>query len=239
MAYVALPPIPVASEFGWTSIIPNPVTCRWLEYLRKLNPTYTIDIGAGFGVATIPALQIGGRVIANDISQEQLKHIAQLAQEKGLRNKLELLCAALPRLPGLRDLDAIHASNVLHFLTGDEMIEAANWMAAALKPKGKVFIQTISPYAGHFQRFVPQYEQKKRERFKWPGEMHAARDFVDVSVRDMTPSFMHVLEIDSARRLFQDAGFQIEYCDYYSRPGLPLVCRLDGRENLGLVAVKY
>jgi SAM-dependent methyltransferase len=238
MDSTAKQPIPIANVFGWTSSIPNQVTCRWLEYLRTLRSPLTIDIGAGLGVATIPALECGSHVIANDISEEHLRQIASVAQQKGLSEELELLNAALPRLPPMKGLDAIHASNVLHFLTGDEMIEAARWMARSLKPNGRAFLQTISPFAGHFRQYLPEYERRKIARAAWPGEMKAPREYVDASVVEMTPAFMHVLESCVATQLFESAGFTIEFCDYYSRVGLPEVCRLDGRENLGIVAIK-
>ncbi len=234
----ATPPIPIANAFGWTSTIPNPMTCRWLEYLKTLEGPLTIDIGAGLGVGTIPALESGARVIANDIAEDHLNQIAAIAKQKGLGDELQLLNAPLPRLPPMKDIDAIHASNVLHFLRGIQMTEAATWMADALRPGGKVFIQTLSPFAGHFRRFSAEYDQRKCGGILWPGEINGAQDYVDQTVREMTPDFMHVLESSSAKQIFAEAGFVIEYCDYYTRPGLPMVCRLDGRENLGLVAVK-
>ncbi len=214
------------------------MTCRWLDYLNTLEGPLTIDIGAGFGVGTIPALESGAQVIANDIAEDHLNHIAAVAERKGLGDKLQLLKARLPRLPPLKAVDAIHASNVLHFLSGIEMIEGAMWMADVLRPGGKAFIQTLSPFAGHFQRFSAEYDQRKRGGILWPGEINGAQDYVDQTVREMTPEFMHVLESSTAIKIFSEAGFVIEYCDYYTRPGLPVVCRLDGRENLGLVAVK-
>jgi 2-polyprenyl-3-methyl-5-hydroxy-6-metoxy-1,4-benzoquinol methylase len=195
----------------------------------------TIDIGAGLGVATIPALKTGASVIANDIADEHLRQISVNAENEGLRNKLDLLNASLPRLPALHHLDAIHASNVLHFLTGPEMQMAARWMAGALKPQGRLFLQTISPFTGHFRRFRSEYDRRKAAGLSWPGEMSAAKEYVEPSLRDMTPSFMHALDAKTAADLFQNAGFEVEYCDYYRRPGLPDVCCLDGRENLGIV----
>ncbi len=51
--------IPIANRCGWTSDIPNPMTCRFLELIRGLNDPIVIDIGAGYGVASIPATELG------------------------------------------------------------------------------------------------------------------------------------------------------------------------------------
>jgi SAM-dependent methyltransferase len=225
----------LANDFGWTSTIPNPITHRWLDYLQPCPAAKTIDIGAGLGVATIPTLKIGASVIANDIADEHLRQIELIAEREGVRDKLSLLNASLPHLPMLQYLDAIHASNVLHFLTGSEMRAASRWMASALRPGGRFFLQTISPFAGHFRGFRTEYDKRKAAGMPWPGEMAAAKDYVAVSLRNMTPPFMHALDVPTATTLFQNAGFEVEYCDYYRRPGLPEICWLDGRENLGIV----
>lgn len=230
--------IPTANGYGWTSTIPNQITCRWLDYLRLLESPRTLDIGAGLGVATLPALQAGAWVIANDIDESHLCHVARRANEMQADDRLELLAGEFPRLRAMIDLDAIHCSNVLHFLSGDDLLEGTRWMAHALKPSGKLFLQTMSPHAGHFRSFSPEYARRRVAGFRWPGEMRNAKDYVDPSLNNMIPSLVHVLEIDIAKPLFESVGLIVEYCDYYSRPGLPEVCRLDGRENLGIVATR-
>jgi SAM-dependent methyltransferase len=230
--------IPTQNGYGWTSTVPNPMTCRFLERIETLREPRVIDIGAGLGVATLPALAAGAFVIANDISEPHLQAIGKDATRAGTRDRLELLKAALPDLPHVGALDAAHASNVLHFLTGPEMEKAVAWIWDSLKPNGRAYIQVQSPYCGHFQAFLPEYFRRKKLDLQWPGEMYNAREFASPEVREMTPQFTHVMEADHARGLFERAGFGVEYCDYYRRPGLPKICWLDGRENLGLVIVR-
>jgi hypothetical protein len=67
--------------------------------------------------------------------------------------------------------------------------------------------------------------------------MSGAKEFVEPSLRDMTPNFMQALEVATAKALFEAAGFEVEYCDYYRRPGLPAVCCLDGRRTSASSAV--
>jgi 2-polyprenyl-3-methyl-5-hydroxy-6-metoxy-1,4-benzoquinol methylase len=70
---------------GWTSTVPNQITCAWLDFIRKIEeqPVCVLDIGAGFGVATIPALKDGARVIANDIETSHLDAIRKEAGDLG------------------------------------------------------------------------------------------------------------------------------------------------------------
>jgi 2-polyprenyl-3-methyl-5-hydroxy-6-metoxy-1,4-benzoquinol methylase len=228
--------IPTANGFGWTSDIPNPITRKFLDFISERRSPSVIDIGVGLGVASLPAMRAGAFVIANDISEEHLKHVGVLANVEGFSDRVQLLNAALPKLPELKPLDAVHCSNVLHFLSAAELMKAAKWMFRSTIPGGSVFIQTLSPFAGHFRNFLPVYVSRKQKGDEWPGEIVAAKDFVLPSLRHMTPDFMHVLESEYLAKVFADAGFQIAFCDYYTRPGLPEPCRFDGRENLGLVA---
>lgn len=209
----------------------------WDEIKRHENPT-VIDIGAAFGVASIPALEYGAHVIANDIADAHLAHIEARARELGYAGKLRTLNARLPALPAINDLDAIHASNVVHFLTGAEITLAAEWMFRALKPGGRAYLQMQSPFCGHFQAFFPEYENRRQAGLLWPGEIENARDYAAPSIRELTASFNHVIDKNIAARAFAGAGFSINYCEYYTRPGLPEVSRLDGRENLGVVIIK-
>ena len=149
-----------------------------------------------------------------------------------------MICAAFPDIPNPVPLDAVHASNVLHFLTGPQMQRASYWMFDALKCGGKVFLQTASPYCGHFEAFLPEYQRRLTSGTRWPGEIMSARSYASPAVRHLLPDFVHHLGADIAQALFEEAGFRVEYCDYYRRPGLPQVCWMDGRENLGLIAVK-
>lgn len=230
--------IPVASRYGWTSSIPNPITCRFIEFVKGLDNPSVIDIGAGYGVASIPAMEAGAYVIVNEIERSQLDQIATQSKTKQLEQHCEFLMAALPNLPDVNALDAVHASNVLHFLTGNELEQAAKWMCRNLKPGGKAFLQVQSPWCGQLHAFLPEYLERKASGLKWPGEINNAPRYAVEEIRHMMSDFTHVLEAEIVSKVFQDAGFAIEYADYYTRPGLPDVCKFDGRENLGVIAVK-
>lgn len=232
------PIVPVANRCGWTSTVPNPMTCRFLDLIRKIENPRVIDIGAGYGVASIPAMEAGAYVIVNEIDQSQLDHIANLACDKKLQGQFQLLNAVLPNLPDNLPLDAVHASNVLHFLTGDEIVLAAQWMHRNLKSGGKAFLQMQSPWCGQLHSFLQEYETRKAAGLEWPGEIKDAPRYAVEEIRHMMSDFTHVLEAEIVSKVFQDAGFSIEYADYYTRPGLPDVCKFDGRENLGVIVVK-
>jgi len=102
---------------GWTSVVPNQITCEWLDYIRESqeHPLRVLDIGAGFGVATIPALKGGARVIANDIETSHLDAIRKEASDLGYEDHLESVVGRFPGDLAFTGLDSIHCSNVPSF----------------------------------------------------------------------------------------------------------------------------
>jgi SAM-dependent methyltransferase len=225
---------------GWTSTVPNQITCEWLDFIRKSQqqPLRVLDIGAGFGVATIPALKHDARVIASDIEKSHLDTIRKEACDLGYEDYLETVVGRFPADLGFSELDAIHCSNVLHFLRGDEIIAGAACMPSWLRSGGKVFIQVGTIYAGHIKRLLPQFEERRSKGVRWAGETDRAREFVLPEFKTATPQFMNYLDGSPLVEAFEAVGFQTERAWYYRRTGLPEVFVNDGREHFGYIGCK-
>jgi SAM-dependent methyltransferase len=225
---------------GWTSTIPNQITCEWLEFIRKSEeqPLRVLDIGAGFGVATIPALKGGARVIANDIEKSHLDALRKEAGDLGYADHLETVVGRFPGDLTFTELDAIHCSNVFHFLRGEEIVAGATRMQSWIRRGGKVFIQVGTIYAGHIKRLLPVFEERRSTGVKWAGETNRAREFVLPEFMTATPEFMNYLDGSPLVEAFEGAGFQTEKAWYYTRTGLPEVFLNDGREHFGYIGCK-
>ena len=225
---------------GWTSTIPNQITCEWLDFIHKgqEQPMRVLDIGAGFGVASIPALKHGARVIANDIERSHLDAIRKEASDLGYADQLETVVGRFPGDLAFAELDAIHCSNVLHFLRGEEIVAGAARMHSWLRSGGRVFIQVGTVYAGHVKRLLPQFEERRRKGVRWAGETDRAREFVCPELRDEMPEFLNYSDGDPLVEAFEKAGFHREKAWYYTRTGMPELCLNDGRENFGYVGSK-
>lgn len=221
---------------GWTTDQSNPITDEMLKFIAASESPTILDIGAAYGVATLPALRAGATVVANDIEPSHLVDIARMASQENLEGRLTTQLGRFPFVRALEELDAIHCSNVLHFLSGKELLLAFSYARHALLPGGKIFIQVGTPYAGHVRKFFPIYEGRLLRGDAWPGEIDDTRPFMAEEIRGEVPRFLHLLDRKTLCGALQLAGFQIERASYYSRPGLPEVCRNDGRENLGVVA---
>lgn len=56
--------------------------------------------------------------------------------------------------------------------------------------------------------------------------------------RANNPDSFHLLDPDVLRRVFSEAGFIIEQCDFFARNNWPKDAQYDGRESVGLIARK-
>jgi SAM-dependent methyltransferase len=204
-----------------------------------LAPGPVLDIGAAFGVASLPALELGAEVIINDMAQEHLDQIAAKMPEV-FKERVHYHQGRAPDELSFADesLGAIHASQVFHFLKGAEIEKLFELMFRWLKPNGKIFIIISSPYINILKNFLPLYEQRKREGVRWPGEVENLKEFTTHPVADDNPPFFNFIDDSVLRQTALDVGFVIEKLTLFDRDDLPDHIKYDGRENVGLIARK-
>lgn len=203
-------------------------------------PGPVLDIGAAYGVATIPALEKGAYVIANDLDERHLE-ILQRKVPGTLLDHLELRSGRMPSEIDFEEnsLGAILTSRVLSFLLPEELEVSFEKIFKWLIPGGKLFYLGGSPYMGTFQEFLPTYEKRKAEGHKWPGFIEDIRSYAPERACDL-PDFMHLLDEEVLSRSLLKAGFIIEELRYSAaREEYPQDMKLDGREQIGAIAVKY
>jgi SAM-dependent methyltransferase len=222
---------------GHTSTVLNEYSRMFVNFVPRCAAP-VLDIGCAFGVATLPALEAGGTVVACDMEDAHLRELLARCPE-GRRRSLVAVRAQFPG-GGISfpdgSFDAIHASNLLNYLTGDELVEGVARMHDWLRPGGRVFTISGTPYARNVTEFIPIYEAKRANGATWPGEAYGLADLCPhPSVRDLPP-FLHLLDDAVLTRVFTGAGFEIERVEMFQRRNLPEYIALDGRENVGLVA---
>lgn len=203
----------------------------------KTSAAPVADIGAAYGVATIPALEAGASVIAVDLDERHLEILKSRVPAACLE-RLRTIAAPFPE--GLHfDEESIGAfllSHVVHFLSPDRLQLAARRMFGWLVAGGKVFLTATSPYTAAWESFLPEYEAGRRAGNPWPGAI--------TDVARYAPTFqagassMLLLDPDTLSRVFREAGFLVEKAEFVARPDLPAYLQLDGREDVGLIARK-
>ena len=150
---------------GWASDQLNEVSLQFADFCRTCacgEDSPALDIGAAYGTASLAALRVGAWLIANDLDAGHLEELELRAAQQGYKN-LHLKLGRFPREvhfePGT--LGAVHASNVFHFLTGNQLAEGVRAIARWLRPGGKLFVQAATPYQAAFAGFIPEYERSR------------------------------------------------------------------------------
>jgi chorismate-pyruvate lyase len=200
-----------------------------------------MDIGAAYGVATLPALQAGAKVIAVDIEE---KHLLSIASSIGAdsRNQLITLKERFPffDLPP-QSLSAIYMSQVLPFLSGDEIEIGMRKIYEWLVPGGEVFVVSFTPYIEHVSSFIPLYEERKRRGIRWAGNIDDLSRFSsNPHIFQNLPNRIHHIDLDDLKWVCETAGFVVREARYFGEEegALPEGLRMDGRERVGLIASK-
>jgi SAM-dependent methyltransferase len=196
-----------------------------------------LDLGCAFGIAALAALHAGAKVIANDIDPAHLAAV-HAAAPTHLLNRLQLSLAAFPselELPS-HSLAVIHASNLLNFLSGEEIEEGFRKVARWLMPGGRFLSISGTPYAANIRDFIPRYEHNRSNRLRWPGECHDLHSISQHPTMKELPQFLHLLDPDVLCRSAQEAGLIVEQSKWIHRRDTPSYIALDGRENVIFVA---
>jgi len=199
-----------------------------------------LDIGCAFGIATIAALEAGGRVTAVDLDQ---RHLEALVAKTPAALRDQLTCVA-GELPGLdlpeANYDAILCSRVLHFLDGSAIDASVRKMRRWLKPGGRLYLVADTPY-GIWRRLIPIFDARRARGDRWPGLMIGLENYLPFAPKDRAidgPPFMNLLDPELLTRICTDAGFTVERATFIDRSDFRGIGRMDGRENAGVRAVK-
>jgi SAM-dependent methyltransferase len=199
-----------------------------------------LDIGCAYGVAVIPALEAGARVVACDMEPG---HLAVLEEHAGASYRANLTCV-VGELPAVdfpaESFRAILCSRVLHFLTGEDIEVSVAKMASWLQPGGRLYLVADTPY-GIWRKFIPTFETNKRQGLRWPGMMVGLHNWLPTPGLQKhidKPAFMNLLDAEILARICAEAGLRVRRATFIDRSDFKGLGSLDGRENVGALAVK-
>lgn len=211
-----------------------------LEFIR-LAPAARLpllEIGAAYGNATLPALQAGGTVIANDLSASELQILARSVPEEN-RKRLVLVPARFPQELHLGDgsLSAVLCSQVLHFFDGPTAELAFQKVCRWLEPGGVFLVVVMTPSLSYYSGLRAEYELRAARGDRWPG-IFDPRTVATPDWKDRLPPMVHLFEKDILRRCAEESGFEVETLDYFCFSHFPDKHRTDGREYITMTARK-
>lgn len=213
---------------------------EFVEYAGQAEKP-VVDVGAAYGVATLPVLLKGGKVIAVDIAEEHLSAISNSIDES-LQPNLTTLQGRFPDIDfPSGSVSGVYLSQVLPFLTGSEIEEGFKKIFDWLAPGGKVFIVSFTPFISHVRSYIPEYLEKKSAGQKWSGYVDdLSRYCSDPHMFSNLPNQLNHIDVDDLRWALENAGFRVDDIRYFGEEEgeLPPGIRMDGRERVGAIATK-
>lgn len=216
------------------------------------NNGAVLEIGAGFGAASLLAGSKGVKVFCNDISAENLAVVKQLHLNQtkegitasGDASEFILIPGDFPdellSLPK-KYFDAILISRVLHFFKGEKIDKAVSFAAKLLKPGGKLYLICETPYLKNWQRFLPEYEKRLKNNIEWPGEITNPTDYESSGRASSLPSFVHWMTKEVLERTLERADLILDYSTYINRKEQfpdDLILSQYGKESVGIIGVR-
>jgi SAM-dependent methyltransferase len=226
------------NSMGYSSNIPNVITQKFIDF-SKTSSLPVLDIGAAFGVATIPALESGAFVIANDLEIKHLKILSKNIPDQ-LKKRLTCIHGGFPEDLNLEpeSLEGVLISQVLHFLDGERIQEGLKKIHNWLTPGGKIFILASTPYTKVLSDFFPVFSEKKKQGELWPGIVNNIKGYCPEQKEINVPNFMNFFDIDILERILNETNFVIEEISYVADKNINKNFLLDGRENVGAIGRK-
>lgn len=224
----------------------NPIAKAFVECAKDANYP-VMDIGAAYGVATLPVLASGKQIVACDIDPKHLQVIQQealklLGSETDVAALLQVIHGKFPHIVmPTAQFDAILMSHVLPFLTGSEIEAGIHKAYEALRPGGKLFILSYTIYNKLMKNYINRYQQRKLAGDKWPGFLEDASTVWDSTnpLSAILPKQLNHCDPDLLEPVLINAGFTIDFIDYLNiKNFIPETVHYDGRETVGIIAVK-
>jgi SAM-dependent methyltransferase len=231
--------ITTLNRMGYMLAKPDTFNQAFIDFATIVEAP-VLEIGCAYGVATIPALEKGASVIANDLDERHLTLLKSYAPPSSLE-RLQLKPGRMPE-----DLDfpqeslgAVLASRVLNFVHPTKLEQSFHLIFKWLKKGGKFFYLGGSPWSGTYARFLPQYDHNKRKGIPWPGFIGNIKVYASPERAANLPQFVTLLDKDEVKNLMEQAGFKIQTLSYAAvDEENPPEMKLDGHEYIGAIGVK-
>ncbi|TNF66407.1 MAG: class I SAM-dependent methyltransferase [Gammaproteobacteria bacterium] len=217
----------------------TPYIEKFLNHIKQASCD-VLDIGAAFGITTIPCIDYGAKVTAMDMEESHLNAIKHKVAAEDLQ-RLKLVHGIFPEdVDQINDqFDYILCSRILHFLAPERLNQAIKKLYALLKPQGVLYTLNFTPYHDFLESFIPEYEKRLDQEIEYPGYIKDCRPFV--KEQNKLPNELHLMNKDVMVSVLEANQFKVTEAYYEAYPihldPEHVIC-FDGREQICVTAVK-
>lgn len=240
--------------------VPAKLDYATIEFLKFAEGKVVLDVGGTYGKVMITALRQrkSTQYTLNDLDKRHLCIAAKTLQGKINENKLspsstEQVKFVQADITNARDMknfgttyDAILVGRVLHYFTPDQLEMAVKHLFLLLKPGGRIFVVSITPYVKRFEPFIKEYERRIKVKEKNPGFVKSLLEYVNrdpevvtqEQIKNLHDEPFFFLDDKVLRTVFERNGFRVIECKMMPLSYKSKSWELDGRENVILIAEK-
>jgi ubiquinone/menaquinone biosynthesis C-methylase UbiE len=209
--------IPTLNQYGYMFTKFDPVTERFLQLIEEKPEQAFFEVGGAYGNVAQAALEKGiDSYYLNDCEERHLKSFVKKLKDEGREHLFHGLRLIHSRCPDFaiasNSFDAILVNKVLHFFTPDTIDVFVHWLHQILKPGGRVFVMTVSPFFAGNEEFLDDYQKKKQKGVRFPGyrSLYHASQFAQTMEVQTRPVSLLFMELEALKDLFVQQGFQIQ-----------------------------
>ncbi len=200
---------PTLNQRGFMSARLDPVSSAFAE-AAGLARVEVVDLGCAYGIATLAALNAGGRVLAVDMEPAHLELLAESVPAEQ-RARLRTLVGVMPGIELPEGSFAhVHTARMLHFLSGADVMRALAEIRDWLVPGGCLFATVDTPYTGFWASQAPEYERRKATGDPWPGYIEDVGALLPNGKPEGFVDFLNPMDADTLMRACTDVGFSVE-----------------------------
>ncbi len=213
---------------------------KYVEHCRQRPGAIALDIGAGKGVATLPALAEGARVIALDIESSHLEEIKKKVPQQDA-DRLHTLVGEFPGALSEIDepINSVLMAFVIGFVSGGEITRGFSRLYELMVPEAQIFIVHYTPFTTLTKNFIPEYNRRRKEGHPWPGYCENIAQWCDkAELQHNLPNTLNLMDREVLTRELKRVGFEMISSRYYGGNAVSDQYRMDGREWVEAVARK-
>ncbi len=243
--------IPTLNQMGWMLRKLDDITQQFMDFtiLNKNSPSFrTLEIGAAYGDIALTCLKNGVlNYTVNDIDKRHLEIFKYRVQKEGIDSNTFITAPGdFPDEVQFSPFyDSILIAKVLNLFEPDKWSRAIKMLFYLIKPGGKIFVTSTSPYVKPFVPFLPTYAEKKESGDLFPGYVNNIYKTLDLQIsseklsteNDSLP-LLNFMCKDLLTYHFENAGFKVLEAKEFPFHYTSVTWQYDGRENSGLIATK-
>ena len=206
------------NHMGFSHLTPLKAT-KEFYHQAEIYPGKYADIGSAYGTDTIYILKAGAQVVTIDLDQHHLNTMKeQLTAEE--QDRLETRCQRFPEEVSLEPsaYEGILLSRILIFLTPTSLIQALKKVYHALKPGGKVYVITASPFSDKWDALHQPFEHHQKLLPNQPFYISNLWEQLP-KTRSFLPECIQLFDTTILQHVLEEAGFDVIECDYESHHG--------------------